>query len=118
MAYRLTDGPKVGDAPLKIQSADVVELNRALAQAQARILKYEEDEASACPEDVGFVEMIRTQRKRIEQLEAALRKAKQIVTEANVRVNRGAGYWACIDLEKLFSDAALARERIAGEGNG
>ncbi len=41
LPYRLTDGPHVGDPPLKIQSADVVELNRALALSQDRVRELE-----------------------------------------------------------------------------
>lgn len=46
-----------------------------ISQLEARVRKYEEDEASVCPEDVGFVEWIGVLKKRAETTEAALKAA-------------------------------------------
>jgi len=56
-----------------------------LAQLEARVRKYEEDEASVCPEDVGFVEWIGVLKRRAETAEAALKVYQMLFTQPEIR---------------------------------
>ena len=53
------------------------EARTRLAEADKRIMKYENDEASVCPEDVGFVELIGVLRKKLEQAKETLQLERE-----------------------------------------
>lgn len=58
--------------------ARVAELDKHCTNFSAAIMEYENDEASVCPEDVGFVEFIGVLRKQLAAAEARVRTLEQV----------------------------------------